>query len=322
MTQLLFTNNAQSALASSISNTATSITVLPGGGVLFPNPGAGQGFYATLTDVGTGLIREIVLVTGRTGDTMNVIRAQQGTTALNWNANDLFAKLWTAGDAQAMLQQGDAQAQAGNYAVDTGVTNAYSCVLNPAISSPIPGMPIRLRVANTNTGASTFNPGSGVGPIVRANGTPCIGGELIAGLITELMWVATGYQIMTGPVPASASTVGGNSDNGSFLTPGNLFNAFPFVFTTTGYVLFPGGLGTRPVFEFGQAVVNTGTAGGIVFPVAMTGGLLSVQITPNFTLNFTPSGLWYSTGAGPTGFSLNNQTGGNGNFDWLAFGRA
>ena len=322
MTQLLFTNNAQTTLAGSISNTATVFTVAPGGGAIFPNPGAGQGFYGTFTDTATGLVREIVLVTGRAGDTMTAIRAQQGTSGLNWAANDLFAKLWTAGDAQNFPQFGDLQSQTANYAVDTGSANAYSCTLNPAISLPVIGMPIRVKIANTNNGASTFNPGSGVAPVTRRDGSPCIGGEIIAGVITEFMWTGTSYNIMNGPGPAAFGVVGSQTDTDSFITPANLQAAFPFVFTSTGYLILPGTVGVRGICEWGNTgTINTGNSGAFNNPITMTGGLLVAIAQANFNVPPAGGGTWGTFGGGPGGITVVNQTGGNGSFNVWAFGR-
>lgn len=82
----LFTNNASATLASSISTSATAITVSTGMGAMFPNITAGTFFMATLTDSSNNL--EIVKVTGRTSDVLTVVRAQEGTTARAYAASD------------------------------------------------------------------------------------------------------------------------------------------------------------------------------------------------------------------------------------------
>lgn len=81
-----FTNNAASTLATGISAGATSLTVQSGAGALFPALGTGEQFYCTLANV-SGFL-EIVLVTARSSDTFTIVRAQEGTTALAWNAGD------------------------------------------------------------------------------------------------------------------------------------------------------------------------------------------------------------------------------------------
>lgn len=226
MSTLLFSNNATTTIAGSISNTATTVNLASGAGALFPSPGANQYFVGTLTDAATGLVNEIVWVTARSGDTLTIVRGQEGTTAQPWSANDLFGNLWTAGQASTMVQQVELQAQATNYALDTGSANAYLCALTPAITSPVNGMPIRLKVANTNTGASTFNPGSGAASIRRADGSTLIGNELVAGNIVTLIYDGTYYRIAAA-APATTAAITAGTDTQSFVTPSQLASYSP-----------------------------------------------------------------------------------------------
>lgn len=102
----VFSNNAKSALAGAITSSATTANLSPGTGVEFPSPGAGQDFSLTFTDLATGTLNEIVYVTARSGDTVTMVRAQEGTVALNWLAGDIAALLPTAGQLAAMAQLG------------------------------------------------------------------------------------------------------------------------------------------------------------------------------------------------------------------------
>jgi hypothetical protein len=70
-------NRAVSTLASGISDTDTSLTVASGDGAKFPQPG--NGFHITIDD-------EILKCTARSGDTLTVTRAQEGTSAAAHNA--------------------------------------------------------------------------------------------------------------------------------------------------------------------------------------------------------------------------------------------
>ncbi|MEH5889120.1 hypothetical protein [Enterobacter roggenkampii] len=95
---LLAANNAQTVLAAGISASATSITVNSGTGSLFPTPSAGVSFFKlTLIDAATGQLNEIVHVTARVGDTMTIVRGQEGTTSRAWSANDIAANMLTSG---------------------------------------------------------------------------------------------------------------------------------------------------------------------------------------------------------------------------------
>lgn len=82
-----FANNASTTLAGAITNVATSLSVATGGGALFPALGAGDYFYATLSQSGAV---EIVKVTERTGDAMTIVRAQDGTSASAFGAGAIL----------------------------------------------------------------------------------------------------------------------------------------------------------------------------------------------------------------------------------------
>ena len=79
-------NNASATLAAGITSTATSVTLQSGQGALFPIIVAGQFFFATLVDSSNNL--EIVKVTARSGDTLTVVRGQDGTTGRAYAAGD------------------------------------------------------------------------------------------------------------------------------------------------------------------------------------------------------------------------------------------
>jgi hypothetical protein len=102
----LFADRAASTLSGGISASSVTITLTAGGGALFPNPTGSNFFAATLIDAATGLLDEIVWCTARSTDTLTVIRGQENTDALAFNAGDLFQKLLTSGDMEAMLQLG------------------------------------------------------------------------------------------------------------------------------------------------------------------------------------------------------------------------
>ena len=104
MTVALFSNNAVSSLASSISSGATSISLATGTGSLFPSPGSNQYFALVLTPLATpnGPPREIVYCTARSVDTLTVVRGQEGTSATTWTAGDNAQLLITAGTLSSL----------------------------------------------------------------------------------------------------------------------------------------------------------------------------------------------------------------------------
>lgn len=96
---VLYTNNASSTLASSITNSATSIALATGTGAKFPAVSGTDVFYATLQS-GSGVL-EIVKCTARSGDTLTVVRGQDGTSASTFSAGDIVELRIT----KAMLDQ-------------------------------------------------------------------------------------------------------------------------------------------------------------------------------------------------------------------------
>lgn len=103
-----------------------------------------------------------------------------------------FLQLQTAANP-SFLQQ-----QKGNYAVDSGTTNAVAVTLTPALVSHVIGMPIRVKVSHTNSGATTFNPGPGAVPVYKRGRTGTIalsGSELVAGTIQEFVYDGSVYEV-------------------------------------------------------------------------------------------------------------------------------
>lgn len=91
MANILYANNAAGTLAAGITNASLSLTLNAGQGAAFPNPSAPQVFYVTLTDAATQTLIEIVQVTARAGDVFTIVRGQDGTTPLSWNAGDIVS---------------------------------------------------------------------------------------------------------------------------------------------------------------------------------------------------------------------------------------
>jgi len=104
MSIYLFTNNAQTTLASPITAGATTCTLATGQGAKFPSPSTGQVFTLTFNDAATGLLSEICLCTARSADTLTIIRGQEGTTPQSWLAGDFASNYLTAAASNAFAQ--------------------------------------------------------------------------------------------------------------------------------------------------------------------------------------------------------------------------
>jgi hypothetical protein len=221
MAILLAANNAQSTLATAISNTVLTIPLTPGSGVLFPQPTTGQYFKMTLTDAATQTLREIVHVTAVTGDSLTVVRGQEGTTALAWNAGDFAINMFTAGTFQALAQQQQAQAGQFNYAMDTGTPNAYVITLAPAPLSDIQaGMPIMFTANNPNpAGDSTLTVNGNTAPLINQGGGALYPNQITAGAIVEVYYVAASSAYVLAWSSTNLPYVAADSQTGSGILP-------------------------------------------------------------------------------------------------------
>jgi hypothetical protein len=103
MAEILFTNFAHSQLAAGINSSATTVLLESGHGARFPNPTGGDFFYVTLENA--SLVREIVKVTGRSTDTLTIVRAQDNTTAVSWSAGDTVALRLNAAAIEYMINE-------------------------------------------------------------------------------------------------------------------------------------------------------------------------------------------------------------------------
>lgn len=168
----LYTDNAATTLNGAIGSGATSIVVA--NGAVFPSPVAPDYFTATLTQSGTETSWEEVKVTARSGNTLTVVRAQEGTTAAAWASGDKIELRWTAvagADAANTGYTGSAvldfgPAPGGNYAsvTVTGQTDikssaqadAWLMAVESADHNAIEHLlvPMNVRVGNIIAGAS------------------------------------------------------------------------------------------------------------------------------------------------------------------------
>ncbi|EBT6362180.1 tail fiber protein [Salmonella enterica] len=165
-----FGNNVVSALAGDITTVQTDIPVMPGTGdkfakllsADFENKSNAQRVYAkiTLTDNKESAF-EICHLVSVSGDVLNVIRGQEGTTPKGWYLNDVVANFATRGSENHFVQI--AQLQSGHYVsgIAGGTANALTLEL-PAtffvnggtdwvLRTPLLVFPIQ-----NNTGAATL----------------------------------------------------------------------------------------------------------------------------------------------------------------------
>jgi hypothetical protein len=110
----LFADNASTTLAAGISSSATTVLLAAGTGAEFPSPITGEFFTLTLNDQLTGNVYEICYCTARTGDSLTVMRGQEGTTAVAWLLGDYAYNAWTAAVILAIINQSVGGVLTGN----------------------------------------------------------------------------------------------------------------------------------------------------------------------------------------------------------------
>jgi len=113
---LKLTNNAISQLASSVTTADTSIALKTGDGSKFPTLVAGDYFPATISKPDGTF--EIVKCTARSGDTLTVTRAQEGTTALAFTAGTLIELRLTAETTISLKDEYESKTVTSNTTLD------------------------------------------------------------------------------------------------------------------------------------------------------------------------------------------------------------
>lgn len=147
-----FTNNAVASLAAGISTTSTSIAVAPSTGILFPMLAAGDWFPVTVLD-NTGSF-EIMRCTARSGDTLTVTRAQEGTAAKAFNAGARVEHRMTSDAIFAVKDEAIAGAALGFTPVQQGGGSVgVGAVLTVVVPSGGTGGAGQVRGANGGNGA-------------------------------------------------------------------------------------------------------------------------------------------------------------------------
>lgn len=129
-----------------------------------------------------------------------------------------MATIWGVGQYRQILQNASSvqiwDQVVGNNSLalnapDTGTANAYAATLGGVPSlALIQGVPIYLSVANTNTGASTFNL-NGLGAVALLNGTggTLASGAVVAGSIIPVIYNGTAFQIVGAVVVSLGGSV-------------------------------------------------------------------------------------------------------------------
>lgn len=285
---ILFTNNAATTLASSITDTATSLTVASGKGALFPTITGADYFYATLANSSGGV--EIVKVTARSTDTFTIVRGQDGTSAAAWNTGDKVELRATAADLTAMAQK------ANNL---SDLASASTARTNLGLGSDSTGSNLS---SLTNAGTARTNLGLAA---IAASGSAS---DLSSG---------TTPTARLGSGTASSSTYLRGDQTWAAVTslPGILGQ----VFTSSGTFTIPAGVTALKVTVIGGGGGSGGYASGSQNTCSGGGGAGGTGIS--FLTGLTPGNtIAVTVGAAGTAAASGNNTGGTGGSSSIASG--
>lgn len=133
-----------------------------------------------------------------TAPTKNTLARASSVSTLASALEAAFDKL----PGETQLKQNSA-----TYAIDSGSADSYVVTLSPAPAAYAAGMQILMRVAHTNTGASTVNANSlgAVSIVDNVTGGALTAGQLVENMIADLRHDGTRFRLMN---PAAAGSGG------------------------------------------------------------------------------------------------------------------
>jgi hypothetical protein len=132
------------------------------------------------------------------------------------------------------LRQLSKSVQSGKviYGIDTGTANAMVAALNPPVVALNPGLTVRIKkIGSKNTGPATLDVGTGVNQIKRASGALLNDNDLPAGIITELIWDGSVWQIANFQGTGIAETINNYAINIPYAVDSGTVNAMVASFT-------------------------------------------------------------------------------------------
>ena len=267
MTIQLFANNAKTTLAAPITSTQNTITVATGTGALFPSPTTGQQFKVTLVSAASALVYEICNCTARSGDTLTVLRGQEGTSGQPFILNDIVGNFDTAGVMNDLVQSPQLQAQYYQYSQASGTANALTGTIPSTLTSLPDGMYLTLMSAYANTGAVTLTITLGstvlsTYPIIKGNNGVLSAGDIpAAGYPLQLNWSAS-FNSFVLQNPATGILVSS--------VPTGAVVQFPATTAPSGYLITQGQLISRTTYASLWTFAQS--SGNLISDATWTGG--------------------------------------------------
>jgi len=204
----LFKNNATATIAASITNTDTTIVLSAGLGNTFPLPSGSNYFYATLFDnVGN---YEIVKCTARVTDTLTVVRAQDNTNPLPFNAGSGFAMRPVAAIFNNLVQLDGAQVISGSKTFSSAI------IASAGVTGNLSG-----NVTGNVTGNLTGNVTGNADTATSATNATTANSIANAGA-WNISFSSSNEAVVVGGIAVDALTV--NSVTSGTLTPGQILS--------------------------------------------------------------------------------------------------
>lgn len=189
---ILLANNAKSTLAVALGGIDTSLVVASGTETLFPSPTGGDYFYATLED-STKTIREIVKCTARSGTTLTIVRAQDGSTANIFAVGstvEMRVNKATITDTISAATSAAAAAAASASAAASSQSNAASSATSASTSAG---------TATTQAGIATTQAGNAsTSATAAANSATAAAASAASGLYSAVQDKSANYTVVAG----------------------------------------------------------------------------------------------------------------------------
>lgn len=205
MTQPLLKNNAFASLASSLSDSATGLSVATGQGARFPAISGGDYFFATLIGLdgnGAETSWEIVKVTTRATDGMTVVRGQEGTTPAAWPSGTRIEMRITAGMLNSII--GSSNSSTGYVNAAATLTSGIHYFVDSSAASFTLDMPASPGVGNIVKVTDAFSSWANYPVTLNRNGSNFVdpyGASQaedfilnIAGLTSTFIYTASGWK--------------------------------------------------------------------------------------------------------------------------------
>jgi hypothetical protein len=307
MPRTVFTNNARTTLSAGINNSVTSIGVT--NGAVFPAPTGGDWAYLTIE---SGADIEIVKLTARSGNTLTVTRAQDGTTAKTFASGASISlrlnkaaldEIYTELDGKALSTHTHTLSQISDM-------SAWARTLNDDVDAPAARVTLGL-VIGTNVQAYHANLAAFAGLSLIADRLPYANGT---GTLTLATLTAAGRALLDdADAPAQRVTLG--LGTAAVVNTGTSGAAVPLLNgnnTHSGTTIFSGAVRTTTGISFGadaDAYIYASAADSISVRTGASGAYRYFQFNESGTFSPLNGGISTPNGsAGAPSYSFTSDT--------------